>query len=227
MPSRSTAATTFSVLARRLEAACVHPDHAQAGRGVALVPGRQVGHRPQRVDAAEVPELDQHRPPALLVHPQRRDADPGQIARERRGGDRVLGSAHRAKLAGGWRALAAAITMAAARDWTKFIYPCRETSGSRGVSSRRHGRHPPSPGLSQRRINLRKLLMGAIVASATLAVAAGAVAQTPESTFNATVSPKDAGTKTEAQEHDAQLQRRRSTSRARPSSSSTSACRRA
>jgi hypothetical protein len=43
---------------------------------------------------------------------------------------------------------------------------------------------------------LRKLLMGAIVASATLAVAVGAVAQTPESTFKATVSPKDAGTTT-------------------------------
>jgi hypothetical protein len=42
---------------------------------------------------------------------------------------------------------------------------------------------------------LRKLLTGAIVASATLAVAVGAVAQTPESTFDATVSPKDAGTK--------------------------------
>jgi hypothetical protein len=41
---------------------------------------------------------------------------------------------------------------------------------------------------------LRKLLMGAVVASVSLAVAAGAVAQEPESTFKATVSPKDAGT---------------------------------
>ncbi len=41
---------------------------------------------------------------------------------------------------------------------------------------------------------MRKLLMGALAASATLAVAAGAVAQTPESTLKATVSPKDAGT---------------------------------
>jgi hypothetical protein len=41
---------------------------------------------------------------------------------------------------------------------------------------------------------LRKLLMGAVVASASLAVAAGAVAQEPEATFKATVSPKDAGT---------------------------------
>ena len=43
---------------------------------------------------------------------------------------------------------------------------------------------------------MRKLLTGALVASATLAVAVGAVAQTPESTFKATVSPRDAGTAT-------------------------------
>jgi hypothetical protein len=43
---------------------------------------------------------------------------------------------------------------------------------------------------------LRKLLMGALAASATLAVAAGATAQTPEATVKATVSPKDAGTPT-------------------------------
>jgi hypothetical protein len=42
---------------------------------------------------------------------------------------------------------------------------------------------------------LRKLLTGAVVASASLAVAAGAIAQTPESTFTAKVSPKNAGTK--------------------------------
>jgi hypothetical protein len=42
---------------------------------------------------------------------------------------------------------------------------------------------------------LRKLLTGAIAASAAIAVAAGAVAQTPESTFDATVSPSKAGTK--------------------------------
>jgi hypothetical protein len=41
---------------------------------------------------------------------------------------------------------------------------------------------------------LRKLLIGAVAASATLAIAAGAIAQTPESTFTAKVSPKDAGT---------------------------------
>jgi hypothetical protein len=41
---------------------------------------------------------------------------------------------------------------------------------------------------------LRKLILGAIAASATLAVAAGAVAQSPEATFKSTVSPRDAGT---------------------------------
>ena len=43
---------------------------------------------------------------------------------------------------------------------------------------------------------MRKLLMGAVAASASLAVAAGAIAQTPESTFTAKVSPANAGTPT-------------------------------
>jgi hypothetical protein len=42
---------------------------------------------------------------------------------------------------------------------------------------------------------LRKLIMGAVVASLSLAVAGAAVAQAPESTFDAEVSPADAGTK--------------------------------
>jgi glucose/arabinose dehydrogenase len=42
---------------------------------------------------------------------------------------------------------------------------------------------------------LRKLLMGAVVASLSLAVAAGAVAQEPESTFSAKATPSNAGTK--------------------------------
>jgi hypothetical protein len=42
---------------------------------------------------------------------------------------------------------------------------------------------------------LRKLLTGAVVASASLAIVAGAIAQAPESTFRAKVSPSDAGTK--------------------------------
>lgn len=42
---------------------------------------------------------------------------------------------------------------------------------------------------------MRKLLMGAVVASTSLAIAAGAVAQAPESTFDADVSPSNAGTK--------------------------------
>ena len=42
---------------------------------------------------------------------------------------------------------------------------------------------------------MRKLIMGAVVASVSLAVTAGAIAQSPESTFTAKVSPSDAGTK--------------------------------
>jgi hypothetical protein len=42
---------------------------------------------------------------------------------------------------------------------------------------------------------LRKLLLGAVVASVSLAVAAGAVAQEPESTFSAEANPSNAGTK--------------------------------
>jgi hypothetical protein len=42
---------------------------------------------------------------------------------------------------------------------------------------------------------LRKLLVGAVAAIASIAVAAGAIAQTPESTFKAKVSPADAGTR--------------------------------
>lgn len=42
---------------------------------------------------------------------------------------------------------------------------------------------------------MRKLLTGAVAASATLAVAAGAIAQTPEATLTVSASPKDAGTK--------------------------------
>jgi glucose/arabinose dehydrogenase len=42
---------------------------------------------------------------------------------------------------------------------------------------------------------LRKLIIGAVVASVSLAAAAGAVAQDPTSSFSAKVSPADAGTK--------------------------------
>jgi hypothetical protein len=41
---------------------------------------------------------------------------------------------------------------------------------------------------------LRKLILGAVAASVSLAVVAGATAQAPEATFKATVTPKDAGT---------------------------------
>lgn len=42
---------------------------------------------------------------------------------------------------------------------------------------------------------MRKLLMGAVAASAILAMGAGAIAQTPESRLTVSASPKDAGTK--------------------------------
>jgi hypothetical protein len=44
-------------------------------------------------------------------------------------------------------------------------------------------------------ISLRKLTLGALAASATLAIAATAIAQSPEATFTAKVSPKSSGTK--------------------------------
>jgi hypothetical protein len=84
-------------VARREEAAGVDADHAQSVAREALVPGLDVGQRAQRVDPAEVPELDQHGSAALLVHAQRRDVDPRQVARERRRRDRVLGGAHRGR----------------------------------------------------------------------------------------------------------------------------------
>ena len=65
-------------VARAGEAAGVDADHPQPVGRVARVPGLEVGQRPQRVDAAEVPELDEHRPAALLVHAQRGDVDPRQ-----------------------------------------------------------------------------------------------------------------------------------------------------
>ena len=43
---------------------------------------------------------------------------------------------------------------------------------------------------------MRKLILGAVAASATLAVAAGAVAQSPEATFTAGVTPAKSGTPT-------------------------------
>ena len=83
-------------VARGLEAAGVDADHAQPVAGVALVPRRQVRQRAQRVDAAEVPELDEHRPAALLVHAQGRDVDPRELARERGRGDGLGRCAHAA-----------------------------------------------------------------------------------------------------------------------------------
>ena len=42
---------------------------------------------------------------------------------------------------------------------------------------------------------MRKLILGAVVASVSLGLTAGAIAQAPESTFDAKVSPTKAGTK--------------------------------
>ena len=78
MPSRATAARTSAGSLRRRIAAGVRGDDAQPVRRVALVPSAHVGQRAQRVAATEVPELDQHRAPELLVHAQARDVDPLQ-----------------------------------------------------------------------------------------------------------------------------------------------------
>ena len=83
------------LVARRLEAGRVHRDDLQAVGRVAVVPRLDVGQRAQRADAAEVPELDEDRTAALLVHAQRRDVRPRQLGGERRRGDRVDGRLHR------------------------------------------------------------------------------------------------------------------------------------
>ena len=88
--SRSTARRTLSSSRAGGNPPVCTPIDPQAGVGVALVPGLQVRQRAQRVDAAEVPELDQHGLPALLVHAQRGHVDPRQLARERRSGDAGL-----------------------------------------------------------------------------------------------------------------------------------------
>jgi hypothetical protein len=75
------------------EAWRVHADDAQPAVGVPGVPGRDVRQGAQRVDAQEVPELDQDGPADLLVHPQRRHVDPLEL-RQRRGVDAVDGRAH-------------------------------------------------------------------------------------------------------------------------------------
>ncbi len=59
-------------------------------RGVALVPRLQVRQRPQGVGPAEVPELEQHRPAAQLLHAQRLAVDPRRPGRERRRRDLVV-----------------------------------------------------------------------------------------------------------------------------------------
>ena len=83
------------LVTRGIEAGGVDRDDAQPRGLVALVPGAQVGEHSQRLHAAEVPELDEHRPAALLVHAQRRDVDPLQLPRKRRRFDRVDRRPHR------------------------------------------------------------------------------------------------------------------------------------
>jgi len=64
-------------------ARAVDPDYLQAGVGVALVPGAQIGQRAQRVHAREVPELDQHRVPSQqAVHAHERRPEPRCARRE-------------------------------------------------------------------------------------------------------------------------------------------------
>jgi hypothetical protein len=90
---RDRRADLLGILRRRIRAG-VHGDDAQPGRGVALVPAADVVQRAQRVGPAEVPELDQHRPPELLVEAQRRDVDPLRLDREERGADPVGRGSH-------------------------------------------------------------------------------------------------------------------------------------
>jgi pyrroloquinoline-quinone synthase len=85
----------------------VHADHAQAEAPVALVPLLQVRERAERVDAGEVPELDQHRLADQAVHSQEGDVDPvharGELGRVDLD---VLGRPHGAVA---WRLLTVAV----------------------------------------------------------------------------------------------------------------------
>ena len=137
-------ADLLGILRRRV-AARVDGDHAQAGRGVARVPGARVAERAQRVGTAEVPELDEHRTTELLVQPQRRDVDPFRAGREERRADLVgrcshggQGSGFGAVLRGPARR--SATSAASAPDGRRFL-DCRLCIGAAcsRVSSLRPG----------------------------------------------------------------------------------------
>ena len=162
------------LVARGLEAGAVHADDAQAVGRVALVPRLDVGQRAQRVGAAEVPELDQHRAAALLVHAQRRDVDPGQARRERRRRDGVDRRSHRRRGDGSTRSAGADVpcgtwlpktvrTGAASRPARAWAWSwarsrcCWPRSSSRAAAAtrtsppRRRRRRPPPRSATSRR----------------------------------------------------------------------------
>src|SRR5262249_21677031 len=75
-------------LAAERVAGRVHPDHAQPEVRVALVPRLHIRRGAQRVDASEVPELDEDRVAAQLrLHPEERDVQPFEPAGKLGGGD--------------------------------------------------------------------------------------------------------------------------------------------
>jgi hypothetical protein len=72
-----------------------HAEHCRAGAGVAAAPGFHVRQRAQRVDAGEVPELDQHRADAQqIVDRLGFEVDPGCILRQVGNDDVLIGDAH-------------------------------------------------------------------------------------------------------------------------------------
>ena len=139
-------------------------DHAQAVVGVALVPRHQVRQRAQRVHAAEVPELDEHGPAALLVHPQRGGVDPLELARERRGGDGARRCAHARSTLAATTFAGGGVSISADRLRATGVFCPVPT-------------HFTTPHLLRRRLTLRKFLIAAIAALASIALASVAVAQ--------------------------------------------------
>jgi hypothetical protein len=127
--------------ARRLEAGQCSPMTRSPSGGVALVPGADVGQRPDRAGAAEVPELDEHRAPALLVHAQRRHVDPGEARGKEGAGMVSTGGPHRAraKVAPDARQLRTLWPMALTTAGTVADSPQARGSGSSWADRRARG----------------------------------------------------------------------------------------
>jgi hypothetical protein len=162
----------------------VDADHTQPVVRVALVPRLQVWERPQRVDAAEVPELDEHGTPALLLHSQWRDVDPRQVPGERGRGDGVLGRAHGAEASSGF----AGFPQGPAQLWRSPVFYLAVAGGRSGL--------PMFIPFRGGEFNLRKLITVAVVATASLALVGSAIADPNDdpASLKVTVSPKDSGT---------------------------------